>query len=235
MDSWGPKGQACLPDAAPLIYSDGQHTYICVQGPSGPEYIQRPHSPAPPGTVGVCSLPSPSSYMAPASGLVSETTTVCSTGCASEFASCGRSEPADGEEAASDGRQFNSGKRRLDGTTVSSNASRHCHIEEEDSCARALKHSRSFGLTHVMPFSSVSFHGVLCLAAGPLQSVYLVGGSGRVSTLLNRVVRSRDSFHDDPWCRLHGCTAVASLVQQVSSTFACLYGPPDYSALFFTL
>ncbi|PHJ23906.1 hypothetical protein CSUI_002250 [Cystoisospora suis] len=154
MNSWASQGQAFLPEATPLIYSDGQHTYICVQGPSGPEYIQRPHSPVPPGAGVVCSPPSPLSYLAPASGLVSETTTVCSTGCASEFASCGGSETADSEEVASDGRQFSCGKRRLDGTTVSSNASRHCHIEDEDSCNRALKHSRSFGLTHVMPFSS---------------------------------------------------------------------------------
>ncbi|PFH38553.1 hypothetical protein BESB_008950 [Besnoitia besnoiti] len=148
----GAAGSSTLP---PLFYSDGQHTYVCVQGPNGPEYIQRREDPAaamytPTGFCGGHEMP-PIHLEGAVGGLLSPQTTACSTSCGGDFAPASDSiEPSGNAVALS-----NPGKRRLEGG-AGCNGSRPCHSEEHGTCERALKHSRSFGLTHVMSFSSVS-------------------------------------------------------------------------------
>ncbi|KFH11315.1 hypothetical protein TGVAND_232630 [Toxoplasma gondii VAND] len=160
MNTWI-SNATCSQEMPPVLYSDGHHTYVCVQGPNGPEYIQRRQESTPlfTPTSGFCDgFAVPSGHLgAGAAGNLTPQSTSCSTSSMSDFAPSLGSDSVDGADHAAAVAQCNPGKRRLDGNGTACSGSRDCHSEEHDTCERALKHSRSFGLTHVMSFSSVSY------------------------------------------------------------------------------
>ncbi|CBZ53472.1 conserved hypothetical protein [Neospora caninum Liverpool] len=158
MNTWTTANAACSPEVPPVFYSDGHYTYVCVQGPNGPEYLQRRQEATPlhTPTSGFCegfALPSGQTGSLTTGTLTPQTTT-CSTSCMSDFALSSGSGSVEGAERSAAVAQSNPGKRRLDSNGAACSGSRDCHTEEHDTCERALKHSRSFGLTHVMSFSS---------------------------------------------------------------------------------